>query len=119
MGDNWRLEWGKAALEVLNAQRCGCWPVNAQFKLASVSWKKLFTVYFAVAEEYCSFNWVIKSQPDGSFIFCLFFLLIGRGAQKRVSFLKNGTFFFSPSDFHLPSRPVLNTSVSCLSERCH
>lgn len=103
MGDNWRLEWGKAAPEVRNAQRCGCWPVSAHFKLASVSRKKLFTVYFAVAEKYRSFNWVIKSQPDGSFIFSVLSINWWRCAKNLFYFSKIELFFFfSLSHFHYP-----------------
>lgn len=50
MVDNWRQEWEKAAQKVLNTQSYGCWSVNADSKLASVSqtqfslqfWKILF-----------------------------------------------------------------------------
>lgn len=89
MGDNWRLEFETAAQEFLNTQRCGCWSVKADFKLASVSWKKLFTVYFAVTGKYCLFNWLIKSHPDGSLISCLYSQLIGRGVlQKLILFVQ-------------------------------
>ncbi len=84
MVDNWRQKWEKAAQKVLNAQSYGCWPVKADFKLASVSWKKLFTVFLAVAGKYYLFNWLITFQPDGSFIFCLFSQLIGRGVQQKL-----------------------------------
>lgn len=88
MVDNWRQKWEKAAQKVLNAQNYGCWSVKADFKLASVSQKKLFTIFFAVAGKYYLFNWLIKFQPDGTFIFCLFSLLIGRGVlQKLIIFV--------------------------------
>lgn len=66
MVDNWRQEWEKAAQKVLNGQSYGCWSVKADFKLASVSWKKLFRVFLAVAGKYYLFNWLITFQPDGS-----------------------------------------------------
>lgn len=87
--------------------------------------KKLFTVYFAVAEKYCLFNWMIKSQPDGSFTFCLFSLLIGRGElQKRIClifFSAKMELLFSVSGFHSPfsSWDVsfwAHLSAACLKE---
>lgn len=84
MVDNWRQKWEKAAQKVLNAQSYGCWSVKTFFKLASVSWKKLFTVFLAVASKYYLFNWLITFQPDGSFIFCLFSQLIGRGVLQKL-----------------------------------
>lgn len=135
MGDNWRLEWGTAALVVFNAQRCGCWPVKADFKLASVSWKKTSYLPFALQllKKYCLFNWMITSEPDGGFLLSVCslykleevickFLFVYFIYVFIYLFCRNGAFLFSfriSLAFQQLRCLILSTSVSCLSERSH
>lgn len=83
MVDNWRQKWEKGVQKVLQAQSNDSWPVKADFKLASMSWKKFFMFSFAFADKYYLFNWLLTFQPDGSFIFCLVSILIGRGVLQK------------------------------------
>lgn len=65
---------------VLNTKSVGCWSVSKDSKLASVSLKNF--VFFAIAVEYYFLNWLVKFQPDGSFILGLFFQLFQGGALQ-------------------------------------
>lgn len=49
----------------------------------SFSVSEKVTVCFAVAAKYYSLNWLFKFQPDGSFLFFLFFGVVSQLIQRR------------------------------------
>ena len=134
MVDNWRQGWEKAAKEVLNAQRYGCWPVSAATKWASVSWKKSYLQFFlAVAGKYYLLNWLIKFKtrwlfPSRSVPLDKLREVHCKSWECLFSFLEKYRFFVcvcvcffglkTPFTMAQLKRPILDPSVSCcLSEK--
>lgn len=99
MVDNWRQGWEKAAQEVLNAQRYGCWPVSAATKWASVSWKKvIYSFFLQLLVNITSLIGWLNSKPDGCFLLGPFLWINWERCAAKVENVclaaRKNTFFF-------------------------
>lgn len=131
MVDNWRQGWEKAAQEILNAQRYGCWPVSAATKWASVSWKKvIYSFFLQLLVNITSLIGWLNSKPDGCFLLGPFIWINWERCAAKVENVclaagKNTiffcfVFFVLNTSFTMEQlkRPILDPSVSCcLSEK--